>query len=137
MVFLPQKNASSHNAAHVFGMRGATYKQRMCSVFAVAAINGKSGWVDGNPRQVTYQIMAVAAAWTLSIVGTVVLMKLTAALCGLLVSEEEEFDGLDVVLHGESGYNLEDDAFTLGSDEMAPPRQQRESVAIGVLAADA
>jgi ammonium transporter, Amt family len=121
-----------------FGVHGVsgTLGPILAGVFAVAAINGRSGWVEGNSRQVAYQIIAVAAAWVLSIVGTIVLLKLTSAICGLRVSEEEEYDGLDLVLHGESGYNLEDDAFTVGSDEAAP-RRRRESAAIGVAAVEA
>jgi Amt family ammonium transporter len=40
-------------------------------------------------------------------VGTIVLLKLVDLLTGLRVHEEHEIAGLDISLHGEEGYNLE------------------------------
>jgi Ammonium Transporter Family len=55
------------------------------------------------------QAGATALTWAIAIVGSYVLLKLTAALCrGLRVTESDEFDGLDLTQHGESSYNLED-----------------------------
>ena len=36
-------------------------------------------------------------------------MKITDVVTGLRVAEVDEFDGLDLSQHGESGYNLEDE----------------------------
>lgn len=118
-----------------FGVHGVsgTVGPVLAGVFAVTAIGGKAGWVEGNPRQVGLQIIGVAAAWGLSIVGSVVLLKVTELACGLRVSEEGEYDGLDVTLHGESGYNLEDDAFTVGVDDVVDA-SQRERIVLGTAA---
>ena len=43
-----------------------------------------------------------------AIVGSFVLLKICDAIFGLRVTEVDEFDGLDLSQHGESGYNLED-----------------------------
>lgn len=118
-----------------FGVHGVsgTVGPILAGVFAVAAINGKSGWVDGNPKQALYQTLGVAAAWVLSVAGTYLFMKVTGVFCGLRVSEEEEFDGLDVALHGESGYNLEDDAFSVGEDLPGSSAAAPASLAMPVL----
>ena len=39
--------------------------------------------------------------WSTAVVGTLVLLYVTKALVGLRVNEEEEREGLDLVLHGE------------------------------------
>ena len=53
-------------------------------------------------------MIAVAIAWAIAAIGSFVPLKLVDAMIGLRVTEEDEFDGLDLSQHGESGYNLED-----------------------------
>ena len=87
----------------------------LTGVFAVAAVNKDiniGGLVEGNGRQVLNQIAAAAITCVLCVVATYVLLKLVGAVCGLRVSDEHEFDGLDLSQHGESGYNLEEDVFS-------------------------
>jgi Amt family ammonium transporter len=48
----------------------------------------------------------VAIAWVLSIVGTLVLLKLVDMVIGLRVTREDEIEGLDVTQHGEEGYDF-------------------------------
>ena len=56
-----------------------------------------------------HQGIATAMTWAIAIIGSFVLLKITGALCGgLRVTESDEFDGLDLSQHGESGYNMED-----------------------------
>jgi Amt family ammonium transporter len=106
-----------------FGVHGVsgTIGTLLVGVFAVGAVNaGKAGLVDGNPRQIVNQLLATVAAWVLAVVGSVVLLAVTGAMCGLRVSREEEYDGLDLSQHGESGYNLEEDTFA-GAYSAEPP----------------
>jgi len=65
------------------------------------------GWIEGNGRQMLHQAGGVAIAWVVSIVGTLVLLKIVDLLIGLRVDPSEETAGLDVSLHGEEGYDWE------------------------------
>jgi len=96
-----------------FGVHGVsgTFGTILAGVYAVKAINGYAGLVDGNPKQVYFQCVTVAITWALAIVGSLVLLKITDILCGLRVTETDEADGLDLSQHGESGYNFEEETF--------------------------
>jgi Amt family ammonium transporter len=54
---------------------------------------------------VVNQLIGVAIAWTLSIVGTLLILFVVDKLIGLRVSEEDEREGLDLSQHGEEGYD--------------------------------
>ena len=79
-------------------------------MFANSAINpafgaGKAtGLFEGNWRQVFNQAMGVAIAWTLAIVGTLIILFIVDKTIGLRVSAEDEATGLDLSQHGEEGY---------------------------------
>lgn len=102
-----------------FGVHGAggTLGAILTGVFASSAINpifknaqGKvlpSGAIDGNWHQVLNQLAGVGIAWTLSIVGTLILLKVVDLLIGLRVDPADEIDGLDLSQHGEEGYDWE------------------------------
>ncbi|MBV1800122.1 ammonium transporter [Siccirubricoccus sp. G192] len=62
-----------------------------------AAPEGSSGSLD----QFLLQLCATAAVFAFSAIGTFLLLKVTDALVGLRVAEEEEREGLDVTQHGE------------------------------------
>ena len=51
------------------------------------------------------QFVGVALAWSISIVGTLVILFIVDKLIGLRVSEEDERTGLDLSQHGEEGYD--------------------------------
>jgi len=53
------------------------------------------------------QIVGIAIAWILAIVGTLIILKIVDLTVGLRVSEEEEVQGLDLTQHGEEGYSWE------------------------------
>jgi Amt family ammonium transporter len=97
-----------------FGVHGAggTIGAILTGVFATSVINpvygaGKpTGWIEGNGRQVLNQLAGVAIAWVLSIVGTLILLKLVDMVIGLRVTREDEIEGLDVTQHGEEGYDF-------------------------------
>ena len=84
----------------------------LTGVFATSAINpilgpGKAlGLLEGNGGQVLNQLIAIAIAWTLSIVGTLVILFVVDKVIGLRVNEEDERTGLDLSQHGEEGYDF-------------------------------
>jgi Amt family ammonium transporter len=80
---------------------GGTLGAILTGVFAVSAVNGARGLIDGNPNQVGTQLVAVAAVWIYSAVVTFVILKLVDVFVGLRVPEEEEEAGLDASQHGE------------------------------------
>jgi len=102
-----------------FGVHGAggTLGAILTGVFAVSAVNPifkdsqgnalASGLLEGNAHQLLNQLVGVAIAWVLAIVGTLLILKLVDMTIGLRVSEEEEVQGLDLSQHGEEGYYWE------------------------------
>jgi len=102
-----------------FGVHGAggTLGALLTGVFASSAINPifkdaqgatlASGLIEGNRHQVLNQLVGVAMAWGLAIVGTLVILKIVDVTIGLRVSEEHEIQGLDLSQHGEEGYYFE------------------------------
>ena len=106
------------DALDAFGVHGAggTLGAILTGVFATSAINPiykdahgnplPSGVIDGNWHQLLNQIIGVAIAWTISIVGTLILLKLVDLTIGLRVTREHEVEGLDVTQHGEEGYEF-------------------------------
>jgi ammonium transporter, Amt family len=103
------------DALDAFGVHGAggTIGAILTGVCAQAVINpifgdGKPvGGLDGHWSQVGNQLVGVAIAWVLAVVGTIIILKVVEVTTGLRVTEEQEVEGLDITLHGEEGYNLE------------------------------
>ena len=97
-----------------FGVHGAggTMGALLTGIFASSAINpifgaGKpTGLLEGNSGQIVNQLIGVAIAWGLSIVGTLVILFVVDKVIGLRVSEEDERTGLDLSQHGEEGYDF-------------------------------
>jgi Amt family ammonium transporter len=91
-----------------FGVHGVggTLGAILTGVFAVGAINGKPGLVDGNAGQVTYQAIATVVTWVLAAVGSFILLKVVSVIVGLRATPADEVEGLDLSQHGESGYIL-------------------------------
>src|SRR5579875_3111097 len=93
------------DALDAFGVHGAggTLGAILTGIFASSAINPiykdtngnplPSGVIDGNWHQLLNQIIGVAIAWTISIVGTLILLKLVDLTIGLRVSREDEIEG--------------------------------------------
>jgi Amt family ammonium transporter len=52
-------------------------------------------------------LVGIAIAWVLSIVGTLILLKIVDMLIGLRVDPADEHEGLDLSQHGEEGYDWE------------------------------
>ena len=97
-----------------FGVHGAggTIGALLTGVFASSAINpilgaGKAtGLLEGNKGQILNQAIGVAIAWSLSIVGTLIILFVVDKTIGLRLSEEDERTGLDLSQHGEEGYDF-------------------------------
>ena len=102
-----------------FGVHGAggTLGALLTGVFASSAVNPifkdpqgntlASGILEGNAHQLLNQLVAVAIAWGLAIVGTLIILKVVDVTIGLRVSVEEAVQGLDLSQHGEEGYYWE------------------------------
>lgn len=73
----------------------------LTGVFAVEAIGGTPGMLEGNGGQVMTQILGVAATVIYCAVVTFIILKLVDIFVGLRVVEETEREGLDIPLHGE------------------------------------
>lgn len=67
---------------------------------------GADGQIYGGFGLFATQLLAVGATWLYAAVVTAVILKVLDSLVGLRVKVEEEVQGLDVTLHGESGYHF-------------------------------
>ena len=73
------------------------------SVSASAAIpGGFTGLLEGNSRQIGIQLIGVLVTIAWCAVGTAIVLTLVNKLCGLRVGADQEREGLDYALHGES-----------------------------------
>jgi Amt family ammonium transporter len=101
-----------------FGVHGVggTLGAILTGVFAVAAVNlpigfgstTKLGLIEGNTTTVVHQLIATGVAWTMAALGSLVILMIVKSIFGLRVDEMDEYEGLDLSQHGESGYNIED-----------------------------
>jgi Amt family ammonium transporter len=87
----------------VFGVHGVggIVGAILTGVFAVEAIGGTPGLIEGNPGQVLTQLWGIVATILYCAVATFVILKAVDLVIGLRVSEEDERHGLDLALHGE------------------------------------
>ncbi|HZO51744.1 MAG TPA: ammonium transporter [Bryobacteraceae bacterium] len=119
MVAVAKHKLGYDDSLDAFGVHGAggTLGAILTGVFATNVVNsalkdaqGKPaalGLVDGNGGQVVNQLIAVAIAWVLAAVGTLVILKVCDLTVGLRLSEDDERQGLDLSMHGEEGYSHE------------------------------
>jgi Amt family ammonium transporter len=73
-------------------------------IFAVAAIGGTSGLIEGNVEQLGIQLAATVFTIAFAAIGTFIIIKVIDLAIGLRVKEDEEEAGLDVAVHGETAY---------------------------------
>jgi ammonium transporter, Amt family len=90
----------------VFGVHciGGIVGALLTGVFAfgpLSATDANPEGTSGSVGQLWIQCQGVVATLVYSGVGTLILLMVTKALVGLRVDEEEEREGLDLVLHGE------------------------------------
>jgi len=76
-------------------------------VFVAAGLGGV-GYAEGMSAgsQIWIQFVGVVATMIWCGVLTFIILKVVDGIVGLRVTEEQETEGLDVVLHNETGYNL-------------------------------
>jgi ammonium transporter, Amt family len=85
----------------VHGVGGAT-GVLLCGVFAAASVGETAGLLEGNGKQMLYQVYGIVATIAWSGVATFILLRLIDLLVPLRVKEQSEIEGLDVTQHGES-----------------------------------
>lgn len=92
----------------VFSVHGVGGILGTLSAGIFAGVLGGMGYAEGMTmgKQVWVQFVGVAATLVWSGLVTWLLLKAVDAVLGLRVSAEQETEGLDTVLHNESGYNL-------------------------------
>lgn len=95
----------------VFGIHGigGMLGMLMAGIFATGALTasasdpaGTAGLLEGNPKLLGAQVIGVLVTTVWCVIGTYIALKLTALFTELRVNTDEERQGLDVVLHGES-----------------------------------
>ena len=88
----------------VFGVHGigGIIGAILTGVFASEAIGGTKGLLEGNPEQVWIQAYGVMATIIYCAIASFIILKVIDAFVGLRVSEEDEREGLDKPIHGES-----------------------------------
>ena len=91
----------------VFGVHavGGIVGAILTGVFAMSEVSGSegpAGLIEGNAGQVLTQIYGIAVTIAYCAIVSFILFKIVGALVGLRVSEDEEREGLDLALHGES-----------------------------------
>ncbi|OAN50302.1 ammonia channel protein [Paramagnetospirillum marisnigri] len=74
----------------------------LTGVFAVEAIGGTAGMLEGNGGQVMTQVYGVLITLVYTGVVSFILLKAIDMVMGLRVTAEEEREGLDLALHGET-----------------------------------
>jgi Amt family ammonium transporter len=87
----------------VFGVHciGGIIGAILTGVFAVEAIGGAKGALEGNVGQIWTQVEGVAMTLAWSGVATFVILIIVNLLTGVRVSQPVEVEGLDINLHGE------------------------------------
>ena len=88
---------------------GGIFGALATGLFASALVNpaGANGLFYGNPRQLGIQAVGVIATIAFSAIGSSIILKVTDAVVGLRVNEDEEHMGLDLSQHNESAYAVE------------------------------
>ena len=76
-------------------------------LWATTAVNsdGANGLFYGETDLFVAQIISIGVAVIFAVVGSTVLYKVVNAIVSLRADEDEEVTGLDLVEHGERGYN--------------------------------
>ena len=74
----------------------------LTGVFAVKAIGGTPGVLEGNIGQLWIQCEGVLYTFVYCGVVTFIILKVVDMIVGLRVSKEDEVEGLDITLHGET-----------------------------------
>jgi len=90
----------SLDAWSIHGM-GGLWGALATGIFAMAAVNGASGLIEGNINQFVANAVGAFSALIYAFVVTYILAVIVDKTIGLRVTEEEEYVGLDISQHGE------------------------------------
>ena len=89
----------------VHGVGGAT-GMLLTAILGAASLGGLGLSETTILNQLYIQFVGVVATLLWSAVMTYIIVKAVSALVGLRVGEDEEIEGLDIITHGERGYDL-------------------------------
>ncbi len=96
------------DALEVFAVHGigGIWGAIATGIFAVAAIGGTAGLIEGNAGQMVTQVVAVVATIVYSFVATLIILKVLDLIPGLgiRVPDDDEDVGLDLSAHGERAF---------------------------------
>ena len=108
VAFLLMARTKLDDALAVFAVHGigGIWGALATGIFAVAAIGGTKGLIEGNAGQMLTQLIAVVATMGYSFVGTLIILKVLDVIpgLGLRAAERDEDQGLDLAAHGESAF---------------------------------
>lgn len=90
-------------------------------IFAVAAVGGTDGLIEGNEGQMVDQVVAMVVVAVYSFAVTGIILKALDLTVGIRVSEDEEQLGLDVTQHGERSYVLDESGIAMFQPVPAAP----------------
>ncbi len=79
----------------------------LTGVFASKIFGGSTGPVDGNYAQIGRQAIAAVSAAAYAGIGTLVLIFVIDKVMGFRVNRTTEIEGVDVAIHGEQGWMLD------------------------------
>jgi len=99
------KNAIGYDdALDVFGVHccGGILGAILTGVFAVKAIGGTAGALEGNVAQIKLQLIGVVLTLVYSGVMTYVVIKVVGLFTSIRATDAEEREGLDLAHHGET-----------------------------------
>lgn len=96
------------DALDVWGVHGVggAMGSILVGIFAVSAVNGTSGLIQGNVHQFLVQLLAVAITGAYAYIVTLLILKVTNIFTPVRVTEAEEKVGLDTSLHKEVAYHI-------------------------------
>jgi Amt family ammonium transporter len=100
---IQRKMDESLDAWAVHGV-GGLWGTIAVGIFAMSAVNGVSGLVEGNVTQLGIQILGAVVVMVFAFGVTYLVAWLINRFIGLRVSETEEYVGLDLSQHGERAY---------------------------------
>jgi ammonium transporter, Amt family len=80
----------------------------LTGVFSSSVINSAAanGLVHGGSELMMKQVIAVAATIAFTFIMSFIMLKIIDAVMGLRISEEDEYTGMDLSLHNETGYAM-------------------------------
>jgi Amt family ammonium transporter len=98
-----KRMAGYDDSLDVFGVHGVggIVGALLTGVFAVKAIGGTSGMIEGNAGQVITQLWGIGATVVWSALASAIILKVIDLVIGLRVDSDTEREGLDLALHGE------------------------------------